>query len=289
MLQRPYRSVFRYALVLGVALGLSAGLSGPVAAQQAPATGAEDPVIAEVEGLKIFRSDFVRAFRRLPPEVRERGPEAVYASVLDRLIEQRLATHLGKEAGLAGDPEVQARLKLLESQVIYEVYVERLVRSQTSDAALREVYQEFLAMNPPVELVKARHLVVGTAEEARALGQRVAQGEPFADLARQFSTAPSASDGGNLGWFRSEEMLPEIAQAAFALQPNQFTADPVRTQYGWHIILVEDRRVMNPPDFDTIRPAFMDLLVEREVAHALSGLVQKANVKRFDLEGRPLQ
>lgn len=271
------------------ALVLLTGLALVPSAHAQNAAPADDPVIATVDGLNIRRSDFARAFRGLPQELRQRGPQAVYGSVLDRLIEQRIATKLGRDKGLANDEEVKARLKAMEGQVIFEVYVEREARARVKDADVKKAYQDFLAMNPPVPLVKARHLVVATEEEARRISKLVLEGKPFTELAKQYSTSPSAAQGGDLGWFRQEEMIPEIGQAAFALQPNQFTADPVKTQYGWHLILVEDRRTANPPELDAIKDTLADRLAERAAVDVLRDMVAKANVKRFDLNGQPLK
>lgn len=262
------------------------GLPLPLQAQDGKTV---DPIIATVDGQNIRRSDFARAYHRLPAELRQKGPQAVYGNVLEGLIEQKIATKQGRDKGLAKDEEVKNRLKALEGQVIFEVYVERLARARVKDADVKKAYQDFLQMNPPVPLVKARHLVVPTEEEARRIAKLVVEGQPFAELAKKYSTAPSAPQGGDLGWFRQEEMLPEIAKAAFALQPNQFTADPVHTQYGWHLILVEDRRVVDPPDFESIKQTLEDRMAERAAADILREMVAKADVKRFDLNGQPLQ
>lgn len=254
----------------------------------AQTAGADDPVIATVEGLTIHRSDFARAFRRLPREMRDRGVEAVYPAVLERLIEQRLTTRRAREAGLADDPEVAARLELLRDQVMHDVYVDRLLAERVTRAKLDEVYREFVEMNPPFDMIRARHVLVETEAEAREIVALVLEGQPFAELARVHSTAPSAPEGGDLGWFRKEEMLPGVAEAAFRLEANQFTADPVASEYGWHVILVEERRTVAPPDFDTVRPRLEELLIAREMDALMRALVADAAIRRYTLDGEPM-
>lgn len=264
-------------------LWLSAGAAAPPAQAQG-----EDPVIATVDGFSIHRSDFLRAFRRLPRELRDRGAEAVYPSVLERLIEQRVTTQRARAEGLADDPEVAARLELLRDQVMHDVYLDRALAQRITRDKLEAVYREFRDMNPPFDMIRARHVLLETEAQARDIVALVLEGEPFAELARRHSLAPSGPEGGDLGWFRREEMLPEVAEAAFRLEANQFTADPVRSEYGWHVILVEERRTVTPPDFDTVRPRLEELLIEREMRALMQALVARAAIARYTLDGEPM-
>lgn len=248
----------------------------------------DDPVIATVGDTTIHRSDFVRAYRNLPEELQDRGPQAVYREILERLIQQVVVIQEGRKAGLADDPDVQARLRPYEDQIIHDVFLLRQVSGNLTDELVRQSYDEWVQRNAGQEEIKARHILVETEEKARELIGRIATGEPFAELARTHSIGPSAVQGGDLGYFTRDRMVPEFAEVAFALQPNQYSADPVRSQFGWHIILVEDRREAAAPSFEEMRPHIRQQLGERMALQLSRRLAEQADVQRFDLEGNPL-
>lgn len=262
-------------------------LTGPAAAQSAD-QARSDQVIAEVGGEKLTRSDFVDAYEGLPPEAQQMGQEQLYPRILESLIRQMVVIQEGREQGLQNDPEVKKRMELVEAQLIRDLYLRRAVEARIEEKDLRAAYDAWLKQNPPKEEVHARHILVETEEEARNIIKMVTDGQDFAELAKKFSKGPSASQGGDLGYFEHGSMVKPFADVAFALQPNQFSADPVKTQFGWHVILVVDRRKGETPSFEQLRPSLGRYVGEQMARKIAAELTAKADVKRFDLSGNPM-
>lgn len=269
------------------ALFCSAYTAAPALAQSAD-QARSDQVIAEVGGEVLTRGDFIDAFEGLSPEAQQMGQEALYPRILESLIQQMVVIQTGREQGLADDPEVEKRMELVEAQLIRDLYLRRAVEAKIEEKDLRAAYDAWLQQNPPKEEVHARHILVETEEEARNIIKLVTEGQDFAELAKQHSKGPSAAQGGDLGFFDRGSMVKPFADVAFALQPNQFSADPVKTQFGWHVILVVDRRTGESPSFEQMRPSLGRYVGEQMARSIAADLTATADVKRFDLSGNPM-
>ena len=268
--------------VVAVSLGVMLGDAG---AQTETAKGAEDPVVAIVNGAEIHRSDVILAQRQLPAEARSYPLELIYPRLLDRVIDSKLFTLEARKDNLQDDADVKTRMARIEDQVIQMVYLERYVARVVTDEALRQRFDEFLKLNPPQDQVRARHILVETEAEAEALIEAIEGGADFAQLAAEKSTGPSAEQGGELDYFARDDVVAGFAEAAFGLEPGEVTDQPVKTQFGWHVIKVEDRRRATPPTFEETR----DRLTEEMSQEAYIDLVERlrlgARIERFNLDG----
>ncbi|RED47646.1 peptidylprolyl isomerase [Aestuariispira insulae] len=276
-------STFR-KITVGLLAGLALLAVQPLAAQDPSG----DQVIAVVEGEKITRQDFTIAYSSLPPRVRQQGMETLYPHVLELLIQQVLIVKKGREANLAADPEVQARMKAFEDRTIHNVYLNREIEKRLTNELLLAEYDKFVAANPPQEEVRARHILVNSEAEAREIINLVGQGQPFAELAKTRSQGPSSAQGGDLGFFARGKMVKEFEDIAFALEPNTYSIDPVKTQYGWHVILVEEKRVIDPPSFDQIKPRLAQAVGQAMAGDVKQSIVDNAKIERFDLDGKSI-
>ena len=268
-----------------VALGMGLALQAATAqtaiaqgqAQSQPATE-EDPVVARVNGMDILRSEVFALAETLPPQYQQQLLQ-IYPLLVQRLVDFTLANEAGRAAGLAEDDEVKRRLDRLTDQVIREVWIEREVEARITDEAMQASYAAYVAANPPVKEQQARHILVETEEDARAVIGELDGGADFAELAKERSTGPSGPRGGDLGYFTDEQMVPEFSAAASALEPGQYSKDPVQTQFGWHVIKVEDRRDTQPPSFEEIEPQLRNELRRDNVESVLTGLREGAEVE----------
>jgi peptidyl-prolyl cis-trans isomerase C len=251
-------------------------------------TVSADTVAAEVGDATITMGEVQQAFLSLPEQYRQRGFGAIYPMLLERMVQQEVLMQRGREAGLANDPEVERRVDELRDQVIHDVYLSRKVEESISDEALRTEYDRFLQQNPPREETKASHILVEDEEKARQLIQQITDGADFATLAKDHSTGPSGAEGGELGWFGRGQMVPEFSDAAFGLMPNEFTSEPIKTQFGWHVILVQDRRTTPAPTFEEMRPRLLESLGQEEAFKIATEIVDDSPVQRFDLDGTPM-
>jgi peptidyl-prolyl cis-trans isomerase C len=253
----------RFAM-LGLALGLfaaampagaedtAAPAAAPAPAQ--PAAVAPDTVIATINGvavteadLKVAEDDLDQQFSKLPPEQRR-------AAALSAVIEIRLLAADAQAKGFDKDPDFQRRLAFLELRALHSAAVDQEVAAKITEADLKAKYDAQIAATPAVNEVKARHILVKSKEEAEAIIKQLDGGADFEKLANEHTTDPSGkATGGDLGYFGPGQMVPEFEKAAFALEVGAYTKEPVQSQFGWHIIKVEDKRAQPAPAFDQVK------------------------------------
>ncbi|MCR6629267.1 MAG: peptidylprolyl isomerase [Magnetospirillum sp.] len=270
-------SVRRAALLMGLGAGIIA----------LPALAADkDPVVAVVNGTEVRASALTAYQRSLPPQMAAQVP---YEALLDSLINNTLVYEQGRKDGLDKDAEVKRALKDIEQQLVVKAWMSRKLKAEVTDAAVKQGYDKFMAEYKPVEEVHARHILTDSEDAAKAVIADLKKGSDFAEAAKAKSKDPSAKqNGGDLGYFSKEEMVPQFAEAAFAMQPGELSAAPVKSQFGWHVIKVEDRRMSSPPSFEQAQPVIRERLAEETAERLVTDLRAKAKVKRFDPEGKPL-
>lgn len=288
MLHSPLRPL----AVAIVALGFAAPsvLWGPAAAQE-PAAG-ENTVVAVVEGEQITRQDLEQLKVKMAgqvPQVANMPLEALYQGLLDRAITEKLLLKQAREQDLAEDPQVKEQMQAVENELIQRAYLARAVEERITDEQLQEAYQQFLKDNPAQQEVKARHILVETEEKAKELIEQLKGGADFEELAKTASTGPSGPRGGDLGWFAKDAMVPEFAEAAFSLEKGQITEEPVKTQFGWHVIKVEDTRTTEAPTFEEAKEQLQAGLAEQALEDVVADLRKDAEIQTFGLDGKPVQ
>ena len=278
-----------FRAILGLSLAL---LAAPVWAQTAAkpakpaAAAASDPVVARVNGSELHRSDVVEAIRGLPPQVQQQPMDRLYPALLDQMVGTMLVSQAGRKTKLQDDPEVKKRLALVQDQIIADTYVQRLIQKQVTDQKLHARYDKFVKDAPPREEVHARHILVASEDEAKAIIVELKKGGDFNKLAQDKTTDPSGkTSGGDLGYFTKEDMVPEFADAAFKLKPGEYTDAPVKTQFGWHVIKLEDRRTAKPPTFEQVKPRLSNELSRELVGDKVKELRTAAKIEVFNLDG----
>lgn len=248
-------------------------------AQQGEQEGAEaDPVVARIDSEDIHRSEVLALANGLPPQYQAQIAQ-IYPLLVQRLIDFKLAGRAGRAAGLADDAEVRSRLAELEERIIRDVYLERQIAAHVTEEGLQARYQDYLAANPPGTEQRARHILLETEEEAQEIIAQLDGGADFAALAEEHSTGPSAAQGGDLGYFTADQMVPEFAQAASALEPGQYSTEPTKTQFGWHVIKLEDRRAAPQPSFQELEPQLREDMSREAVETVLEDLREDAQIE----------
>lgn len=264
-------------LIAGFGLALAVAVPAALAQEQG-AGPVEDPVVARVDGEEILRSEVLAMASSLPPQYQSQIMQ-IYPALVQRLIDFRLAGRLGRAEGLANDDEVKARVAAAEERAIRDVYLERAIEARVTDEGLKSRYEEFVVANPPSSEQRARHILLKTKEEARDIIAELDAGADFAELAKEHSTGPSAAQGGDLGYFTAEQMVPEFAQAAAALDPGSYSAEPTQTQFGWHVIKLEDRRQVPTPSFEEMEDQLRQELSTEAVEAILADLRDGAEIE----------
>lgn len=268
------------ALVLVLA---AAGLAGPAAAQ-----GGDDPVVARVEGIEIRRSDVVAFQRGLPAQLQQMPVEALFEPIVERLVAQKLIAAQGRKDNLQNDPEAKARMAQHEERVLQELVLNRMLEKRMTDAALRERFAAYQKDNPGREEIRARHILVANEQAAQGIIAELGKGGDFAKIAADRSVDPAGKQsGGDLGFFGKDDMVPEFWAGASTLKAGETSKAPVRSQFGWHVIRVEERRTATE-SFEEVREKLAGDLSQELMTGYVEGLVKAAKVERFGIDGKPL-
>ena len=268
-----------FVLVLG-ALGLLAALA---------ATSRADPkILAKVDGVAITEDDYNDALADIGPGLPEKleGPERE-KYVLDYLIDLRLVAKQALADKLDGTADFARRLAYYHDKLAMEGLLTNVAKAATTEEAERKAYDEAAKAQPPEPEVHARHILLPTEEEAKAALARIKAGEDFAKVATELSKDP-AGDGGDLGWFTKDRMVPEFADAAFKLEPGQ-VSDPVKSQFGWHIIKVEGKRMKTFPPFEQVKDQAARYVAQKAQTALITSLRDKAKIERFDEAAKPAE
>jgi len=270
------------------ALVLSLGAAAAMA-QTTPATPpAGDPVVAVVNGKTLKRSDVVASAQTLPAQYRNQVDQ-LFPQLVDRLIDITLMVDEGRKQNLQNDPDVKAIVAQYEDEAIRQVLLKRFLAGKITDADLKKRYDAEVAKVPPTEELKASHILVKTEDEAKDIIKQLEGGADFAKLAKEKSTdTGSGANGGDLGYFGDGDMVPEFYAAANKLKKGEFTKDPVKSQYGWHVILLTDRRTKEAPKFEEVKGQIKDELTQELVAAWLTDLHKAAKIQKFGPDGKPL-
>ena len=246
-------------------------------------------VVARINGADITRQEVIDSASDLPAQIQQQI-DLVFPQLLNRYIGLKLLGDKGKADNLAQDPEVQKLMSEYETQAIRQVYVTRYLAQQVTDDAVKARYEKKLKDNPPPEEVRAAHILVKTEDEAKAIIEQLKGGADFAALAKEKSTDKgSGANGGELGWFAKDVMVKEFADAAFAMKVDEFSQTPVKSQFGFHVIKLEERRTQPAPTLDSQREQIRAELSEESVQALVSNLRKDAKVEILGPDGKPVE
>ncbi|MHA1597774.1 MAG: peptidylprolyl isomerase [Alphaproteobacteria bacterium] len=269
--------------ILFVVLALLLGVS-PAIAQ---ADG--DFVVATVNGTDIRLSDIKAAQGSLPARFQGMELQAVFGLLVSSLIDSKLVSTQARKQGLKNDAEVKRQMARIEDQILERIFIARYINARITDTGVKKRYDRFVQNKSGVEEIRARHILFESEAEARAVIKSLNDGGDFAELAKQHSTGPSASSGGDLGYFSSGQMVPEFSAAAGALAIGGVTENPVKTQFGWHVIKLEDRRQVTPPSFKESENDIRMSLSSEIANDYLQELRGKAEITRYNLDGSEMK
>jgi peptidyl-prolyl cis-trans isomerase C len=249
-----------------------------------------NPVVAKVDGKDITRVDVFRYIKLMPANVQQLPPSAVYPLALDQVINTRLVQNKAESTGLENDPEVQAQMAMAKQQIIRSIYVQREVDKLISESDVKKKYDETVGASPDQDEIKASHILVEDEAKALELIKQLEAGEDFAKLASTNSNDPGNKDkGGDLGWFSKNEMVPDFADAVFKMGKGDISKAPIKTQFGFHVVKVEDKRTKAKPSFEETKQMIMVDLRREKLEKMLEDWKSAANIEKFDINGDPLK
>lgn len=303
---------FKIALALLAGAGL-AGLviAGPLSAQddgnkdgaqgeqtatdnqtadaEKPARTADDAIenprtVAIVGGEPITDADIALSAQDLADTIANYPDNQKAGVLLSFLINQKLMAQAGVKDELQNSEKFKKRMALLRDRTLRDLYFETAVRDEVTEEDVREAYDTTVASIAEEEEVRARHILVESEEDAKAIAEELDKGADFAELAREKSTGPSSENGGDLGYFGKRDMVAEFADAAFALEKGQVST-PVKTEFGWHVIKLEDRRAKTPPPLAEVRPQIVDNLLRARYFKLIEDLKAETEITILDENG----
>lgn len=258
----------------------------PTTAQGRVLTGAErNPVVGSVDGRLIYLSDVGRLLRTLPEDARELPFDRVMPTLIDRLIDHAVLAMAARRIGLDRRPDIQRDMQAAADTVLENALIDTFTPSRVNDAAILARFNLLHANRPPTDQVRARHILVATEAEAKAIILDLKKGADFAAIARARSKDPDGKAGGDIGFFSRDRVWPGFADVAFSLQPGETSQVPVHNEFGWHVVRVEERRLLAPPTLGEIREQLRDELVNITIDQLVAEARSNAIVHRFNLDG----
>ncbi len=254
---------------------------------QAPGQAAPDPVVARVGTDEIHASELSDAAKALPEELRSMPPAALYPMLLDQLVDRHVVVIAAKKEGLDRDPAVQRMVARATDSALQNALLTREIAPTLTEEAIKARYERDIAGKPGEPEVHARHILVADEETAKKVIAELNGGADFAELAKKYSTDPGAQSGGDLGFFKKGDMLPEFSDVAFALKPGETTQVPVKTRFGWHVIQVQEVRAAPPPSLDQVRDEVRQSLIQEGVTRVLTAAKTGLPIEKFNVDGTP--
>lgn len=242
-------------------------------------------VAAVVNGEKITVAEIREAYEQNPQIKAQASFEDFYRQALDVMVNSKLALQAATKANIQATPEYQKQLADIQDEIARQVYVEKQVLSKITDEKVKEIYNEYLANFKPEKEIKAKHILVDDEKQAEEIIAKLdKKSESFDELAIKYS-----KDQPDLGYFTADIMVPEFSKAAMELDVNAYSKKPVKTEFGYHVILVEDVRETKPQPLEAIENQIKISLSQQAVAEVIEELNKDAKIEKFDLQGNKIE
>ena len=241
----------------------------------------DDKVVAIVNGHEIKISEVQMATDDIIGQLPDLPPKLRYPFVVEFLVERHLLAQLAVKEGIADTDEYKRRLALYQAKALRDAYFFQKIRPQVTEEEIKAAYDAESAKVAQTERVRARHILLATEKEAVDIVGRIKAGEKFEDLAKKYSLDGSKDYGGDLGYFTAPEMVAEFSKAAFALKVGE-VSQPVKTDFGWHVIKLEDRKLGAAQPFDQVKAAIRNVLLRKKVQETMDELRKTAKVEVLD-------
>jgi peptidyl-prolyl cis-trans isomerase C len=241
-------------------------------------------VLAKIGDVEITEADVSMAGVDLDPQFAKLPPDQKRLAAIAALIDIKAMAIKGGEAKLDQTDTFKTRMAFLHDRALHNAYFESEVINKVTDEEVRARFDKEIAATPPQNEIRARHILVKTLEEAQEIIKQLDGGASFEDLAKAKSTDGAAAQGGDLGYFGSGQMVPEFEKAAMALEPGQYTKTPVQTQFGFHVVKVEDKRAKQPPEFDKVKDQVRNVVLQENYVKRVKAIRDELKVEYVDAE-----
>jgi peptidyl-prolyl cis-trans isomerase C len=262
--------------VSAIALSLAVSFSALNAYAQ------DSKVVATIAGEPVTEADIAFAQSGLDPQFGKLPEDQRRLAALAALIDIRAVAIKARKSKFDQSEEFKKQIAFLSERALHDAFFKAEVVDKLSDADVRARYDKEIAATPPQNEVRARHILVKTEEEAKDVIKKLDGGAKFEDLAKEKSSDGSAGEGGDLGYFGPGQMVPEFEKQAFTLEVGQYTKEPVKTQFGFHVIKVEDKRAKQPPAFEQVSAQVRDVLLRERYVETARAYRDELKVEWLD-------
>ena len=239
------------------------------------------PIVANVNKEKISLETMIHAMNELPTEIQSQPFMSYYEELLERVIDIKLIAQEGKKINLEEDPSVKAAIDFVTEKVLMQAFLSKYVQKNISEESVKASYNNYIADETSREEIKASHILLDTQNEAVEVIKMLNNGDDFAEVAKNKSTGPSGPSGGDLGWFKRGQMVPPFENAAFSLGQNEISQNPIRTQFGWHVIKVFDKRIPQAPSYENMKNNLIQDLERKIVSKKIQDLRNNASIEKL--------
>ncbi len=241
----------------------------------------EDKAAVRVNGHTITASEVKLAADDILPHLSDVPAKLRYPFIVEYLVERHLLAQLAVTEGVQDSSEYKERLAFYQVKALRDAYFAAKIKPQITDDEIRKAYDAQAAKVTPEKRARARHILLGTEEEAKTISERLKAGDKFEDLAKQYSVDGSKEYGGDLGYFSAGEMVPEFSNAVFAMKPGDVSA-PIKTDFGWHIIKLEDIKEQGAQPLENVKPAIRQVLLRQAVQDKILELRKTGKIEIID-------
>lgn len=242
--------------------------------------GNDKGIAAKVNGEVISINELKQTYAD-NQQIKDKVPfEEFYAKTLDVFVNSKLVYQAAKEAKIEETPEYKRQLVTAKEDLARKLYLEKQVEERVTDKAIQDLYNDYKSKFESQKEIKAKHILVDSEEKAKEVINKLKKGEDFVKLANEYSR-----DQAELGYFTADMMVPEFSKAAFAMNKGAYSTTPVKTEFGYHVILVEDIRASKPLELDVVKPQLRNMVTQKAIAQIFDDLQNKAKIERYTLEG----
>lgn len=243
--------------------------------------GGDKGVAAKINGEVVYINDLKQSYAD-HPQIKDRVSfEEFYAKTLDVFVNSKLVYQAAQKAKIEETPEYQRQLVTAKEDLARKLYLEKQVEEKVNDAAVKKLYDEYTSKFESQKEIKAKHILVDSEAKANEVISKLKKGEDFVKLAQEYSKDQAV----DLGYFTEEMMVPEFSKAAFAMNKGAYSKSPVKTEFGYHVILVEDVRASKPLELKDVEPQLKNMVTQQVIAEVFDDLRNNAKVERYTLEG----
>jgi len=237
-------------------------------------------IAAKVNGEVIYINDLKQSYAD-HPQIKDRVPfEEFYAKTLDVFVNSKLVYQAAQAARIEETPEYQRQLVTAKEDLARKLFLEKAVEDRVSDEAVKKLYDDYTSKFESQKEIKAKHILVESEDKAKEVINKLNKGGDFVKLAQEYSR-----DQVDLGYFTKDMMVPEFSEVAFNMKKGEYSKKPVKTEFGYHVILVEDVRASKPLELKEIEPQLKNMVTQQVIGEIFEDLRGKANVERYTLEG----